>query len=273
MIGYRNQVLAAKAWHEQKHCFANRKHQRDFKAGFMQGYMDVADGSNGCVPSVAPSSYWGWRYQSADGQNAVNAWFAGYPQGAQLAEQDGVNSWSNIRPSGANAPQQRQAVFVPPPVPSEGRYEDENPFYGEPKSGNQRYPYEPMRDDAGYSDEEADMTDDDAINSPMDQRVNDEMDLDDTPAQPKDISDAIREALDAPLDDDSASIRSPYPSSPVGRSRVDAPYIEPPYESTSSDQVHVVITADSDSDPTVEVIKPDSPRTANADEELRFTFE
>ncbi|WP_253158157.1 hypothetical protein [Stieleria tagensis] len=100
MIAHRNKVLAAKAWYREKDCHCNQAHLAEFKAGFMQGYADVANGSNGCVPLTAPSEYWGWRYQSPDGQAAVNAWFAGYPLGAKAAEQDGVGNWGMIRPMG-----------------------------------------------------------------------------------------------------------------------------------------------------------------------------
>jgi hypothetical protein len=265
MIGYRNQVLAARAWHEHKHCYANRSHQRDFKAGFMKGYADVANGSNGCVPSVAPPEYWGWRYQSADGQNAVNAWFAGYPLGAQLAEQDGVNNWSNIRPVGANAPQQRQAVYVPPVVPDGAGDSGDNPFYSD-NYIDERYPYEPVQDDRADADAADAMTDDD-ISSPADQ---DAMELDDTPSPQKDVSDAIREALDSPVGDDSASNGLTPPI------YADGSYVEPPYEPMDTSQVHVVIKAEQDREPEVQVINPSRPavpQTADADTELRFSFE
>ncbi|TWU33396.1 hypothetical protein [Novipirellula artificiosorum] len=95
MIGHRNKVMAAKAWHCQKHTFCNPSSA--FKEGFYEGYMDVANGGNGCIPSVAPSKYWGWAYQSANGQTAVNDWFAGYPMGVKAAEQDGVGHWSQVQ--------------------------------------------------------------------------------------------------------------------------------------------------------------------------------
>ena len=264
MIGYRNQVLAAKAWHEVKHCYGNRRNLRDFKAGFMQGYIDVANGSNGCVPSVAPASYWGWRYQSADGQNAVNAWFAGYPLGAQRAEEDGVGHWSNIRPSGAHVPQQRQAVYVPPPVPSSEDATIGNPFYDN-QSVDERYPYEPVQDDAANAESDSDV--DENIDSPADA---DDMELQDAPAAPKDISDAIREALDAPLDNDSTSTATEVPAV------VSTPYVEPPYEPALDEQPWPSNEENGKSVPDMpEVIRPKSPamQTAEANSELRFTFE
>ncbi|QEF98737.1 hypothetical protein Mal15_27920 [Stieleria maiorica] len=94
MLAHRNKVFATKAWLREKHCHKNRPHLSEFKAGFIEGYIDVANGSNGCIPSIAPSQYWGWKYQSPGGQAAIDAWFAGYPLGVKAAEQDGVGFWS-----------------------------------------------------------------------------------------------------------------------------------------------------------------------------------
>ena len=135
MIGYRNSALAAKAWHRVKHCYKNRNYYNDFKAGFFDGYADVASGGPGCVPAVAPTTYWGWRYQSRDGQAAVNAYFEGYPLGVKAAEQDGVGHWGSIRPN-VSRPQQPQP-FIPAPIvgnPDDVQPRDpENPFYPQPE--------------------------------------------------------------------------------------------------------------------------------------------
>ncbi len=100
MISYRNRALAEKAWIRNKHRYCNRSYMKEFKDGFIQGYMEVASGGNGCIPAVAPSEYWGWKYQSTHGHSAVNAWFEGFPMGVQAAEQDGVGHWGQIRTSG-----------------------------------------------------------------------------------------------------------------------------------------------------------------------------
>jgi hypothetical protein len=126
MIGYRNRALAEKAWHRNKHRFCDHRYKKEFKDGFIQGYMEVASGGNGCIPAIAPSNYWGWRYQSAHGQAAVNAWFEGFPMGVQAAEQDGVGHWQQVRPTGmAPAP----APFVP--TVNGDISEVTNPFYSE----------------------------------------------------------------------------------------------------------------------------------------------
>jgi len=97
MLGYRNRAMAERAWHCRKHTFCDTRYAKEFKDGFIQGYLDVASGGSGCTPVIAPSNYWGWRYQSAGGHQAINAWFQGFPQGAKAAEEDGVGHWQSMR--------------------------------------------------------------------------------------------------------------------------------------------------------------------------------
>lgn len=99
MMGYRNQAWATKAWHRRKHHFCNHQHLHEFYEGFRAGYMDVADGGTGCTPAFPPRQYWSWKYQSAEGQQKVSAWYAGYPHGARAAEEDGIGNWTQIQTS------------------------------------------------------------------------------------------------------------------------------------------------------------------------------
>jgi hypothetical protein len=120
MVNYRNRAWAARAWLCSKDKFANHCYLSDLEAGFRQGYEDVAAGGSGCLPTVCPRSYWGWQYQSADGQARMNAWFEGYPLGVQAAEQDGVGHWGNVAaafPSQQPAP--APAAVPPAPMPAE----------------------------------------------------------------------------------------------------------------------------------------------------------
>ena len=193
MINHRNKVMAAKAWHNEKHCFETCGNLNDIKAGYIQGYMDVAAGGDGCAPAVAPSAYWGWRYQSAGGQNSVNSWFQGYPLGVRAAERDGVGNWGQVRPNRA-ALQPQEAVYLPPPVAATSQ--DENPFYAE------QFPYEPEAaiDDTPAPPTEVDDTDG-PIRDAFGEGFDDEpMNLDSDPESPGDVGDAIRDALDNPSD-------------------------------------------------------------------------
>lgn len=96
MVNYRNRAWSARAWLCRQHQFSDHRYRDDLEAGFRQGYEDVANGGSGCVPAVCPRSYWGWQYQSVDGQARMNAWFEGYPLGAQAAEQDGVGHFGDV---------------------------------------------------------------------------------------------------------------------------------------------------------------------------------
>ena len=99
MMGYRTKAGATRAWHARKHHFCNEKYMREFAAGFKAGYAEVAGGGNGCTPAFPPREYWGWKYQSCEGQARVAAWYAGFPHGARAAEEEGVGSWSQIQTS------------------------------------------------------------------------------------------------------------------------------------------------------------------------------
>ena len=101
MMGHRNKSSASKAWHCRKHHFCNEKYLREFSHGFRAGYMDVADGGKGCTPSFPPREYWGWKYQSCEGQARVAAWYSGFPHGARAAEEDGIGTWTQIQTSSA----------------------------------------------------------------------------------------------------------------------------------------------------------------------------
>lgn len=93
---YRNRVTAEKAWHCRKASFGPQAENDVFKAGFIAGYLDIAEGGKGCTPLVAPREYWGWRYQSAAGQNAAGSWFGGFPIGVQAAEEDGLGTFQRL---------------------------------------------------------------------------------------------------------------------------------------------------------------------------------
>ncbi len=76
VTGYRNTAWSSKAWHRRKHQFCRERYLTDFCNGFRAGYEAVADGSDGCTPAFPPKEYWGWKYQSAEGQAKVAAWFS-----------------------------------------------------------------------------------------------------------------------------------------------------------------------------------------------------
>jgi hypothetical protein len=99
VMGWRNSVWSSQAWHNQKHYFVGHPEIRAFGAGFRDGYQAVAAGSNGCPPPLPPRKYWTWKYQTAEGQAKVAAWFEGYSHGATAAEEDGADNFQDIQVS------------------------------------------------------------------------------------------------------------------------------------------------------------------------------
>lgn len=100
MINHRNQVMATRAWFRVKHLYRGHCYLKDFRNGFIAGYMNVANGGAGCTPTIISPEYWGWRYQSGSGQAAVNAWYEGFPLGAKAAEEDGIGNYNLLRLNG-----------------------------------------------------------------------------------------------------------------------------------------------------------------------------
>lgn len=110
----RGRSMSARNWHRHKNRYCNEACLTEFCAGYRQGYEDVAKGnSNGCTPNFPPRDYWGWQYQSAEGQKKVAAWFAGYPHGARAAEEEGVGNWSQIQMSSTLQSQYVTAGVLP----------------------------------------------------------------------------------------------------------------------------------------------------------------
>ncbi len=111
MVDYSNRALAERAWIKRKEHYCKFQYQKEFKDGFISGYLDVADGGDGCTPTIAPQEYWGWAYQTPHGQAAISNFFQGFPFGAKAAEEDGVGYWNAIPTSGLDA-------FVPKMAPA-----------------------------------------------------------------------------------------------------------------------------------------------------------
>ncbi len=50
----------------------------DYQQGYIQAYEDLAMGSRGVVPAVAPARYWKTHNRSVKGHLKAEQWFAGY---------------------------------------------------------------------------------------------------------------------------------------------------------------------------------------------------
>lgn len=97
---------------------------RHYERGWKQGYMDVAQGSDGCAPATPPHCYWSFKYQNAAGHAAIETWYSGYRDGAQTALGEGVQQYNYLpsphriaqSPLGANVLLEGNPVPVPAAV-------------------------------------------------------------------------------------------------------------------------------------------------------------
>lgn len=112
---HRNRTCALKAWFRREHNFCNQSNLRDFKDGFIDGYVAIAEGKPGCPPSTPPKRYWSWAYQTPEGQSQMAAWYAGYPYGVQAAKDDGLSNHNHITlgPNFQTKPQNQSWNSVP----------------------------------------------------------------------------------------------------------------------------------------------------------------
>ena len=92
---WRDKVWAKRAFNlSYPNC--QNEYPADFEAGFIAGYCDACDGGNGVPPALPPKAYWSDRYKTEQGSGMAEASFAGYPAGAQAADQDGSSQFHEI---------------------------------------------------------------------------------------------------------------------------------------------------------------------------------
>lgn len=88
----RDKSLAEEAWDEV--CARDGEaYSRHYYRGFVEGFHDYLDsGGTGDPPSLPPRSYWRVYYQSPEGHQAIEDWFAGFRHGAAVAKASGVRN-------------------------------------------------------------------------------------------------------------------------------------------------------------------------------------
>jgi hypothetical protein len=105
----RNRRWADEAWEAACRSCPALAADEDHAAGFRCGFMEQAWRGGPCEPPpLPPTKYRAVRYQSPAGYRAIEAWFAGYRHGAEVAQQGGyhdlVTGPSALRSSPAAAP-------------------------------------------------------------------------------------------------------------------------------------------------------------------------
>jgi hypothetical protein len=93
-------------------CRHERKH---YAHGWKQGYIDVAQGGEGCAPPLPPDRYQSCVYQCSEGQAAIRSWYCGYQDGAHAAFSCGVQQFNYIpSPVCSSPPPQDMGVYESP---------------------------------------------------------------------------------------------------------------------------------------------------------------
>lgn len=110
-VSVRNHRHADAAWDRAESLYEHVPYGGHFEEGFEAGYIAVAQGDDGCPPTLPPRRYWKARYRSPEGHQKARAWFDGYAHGAIAAEHDGIAHWNRIPVSPAAMP-----TNSPPPL-------------------------------------------------------------------------------------------------------------------------------------------------------------
>lgn len=99
-----NRGRADRAWKTREASGDARCESKDYMLGWKAGYLDVCRGGCGNPPPVAPKRYWAAKYQSPDGQGAIQDWFLGFETGAAAAKSCGEGSFHLIPTSNTASP-------------------------------------------------------------------------------------------------------------------------------------------------------------------------
>ena len=78
------------------HCYGRLNNARDIRRGFIDGFVETANGGSGTAPIVPPEKYCGIGRKVQ-----ANCWYQGYPLGVAAAESTGAANWrkSTISPA------------------------------------------------------------------------------------------------------------------------------------------------------------------------------
>jgi hypothetical protein len=88
----------------------------DYKAGFIDGFVDFVDsGGNGEPPPVPPRQYWNVALRSQEGKERANQWLEGFRQGARVAADGGYRDFGIIHTSLGESPAQAKLNATRPP--------------------------------------------------------------------------------------------------------------------------------------------------------------
>lgn len=112
-----NRELAERAWAQLAASDPSVCASREFGDGFIDGYADYLNlGGTGAAPPIPPRRYWNVDYKSPGGVEAIQAWFAGFEQGAAAAKASGIREVEVVPSSVLLPPEPPLAVAPEAPV-------------------------------------------------------------------------------------------------------------------------------------------------------------
>jgi hypothetical protein len=120
----RNHKWAEEAWVRVRAGTPGAPYSKDYAQGFKDGFAYfLFHGGTGEPPALPPSGYRKVAYQTPQGYQAIEDWFAGYRHGASVARESGYRQWvtgpsalrgqTPIVPAAGPEP----ATMIPPPPP------------------------------------------------------------------------------------------------------------------------------------------------------------
>jgi hypothetical protein len=119
---HRNYRLAEETWEGITKAEPDHDYSSDYVAGFKDGFSDyLYAGGTGEPPPLPPRHYWRNRYETPEGHQAIDDWFAGFRHGAAVALLSGNRQWvtvpSSLPPRDAPAWSAPQSTVAPPSEP------------------------------------------------------------------------------------------------------------------------------------------------------------
>jgi hypothetical protein len=113
----RDYRLAEEAWQVVAQENPDHPYSPDYVNGFMDGFADyLYAGGTGEPPPLPPRQYWRITYETPQGHQAIEDWFAGFRFGATIARESGYREGITI-PSSLLSP--NAADLYPSSTPSE----------------------------------------------------------------------------------------------------------------------------------------------------------
>jgi hypothetical protein len=93
----RNYKFAEEKWHEFAQANPAHPSSPDYVNGFMDGFADyLYAGGTGEPPPLPPRQYWRITYETPEGHQAMEDWFAGFRHGAAVARGSGYRELVTI---------------------------------------------------------------------------------------------------------------------------------------------------------------------------------